>query len=265
MNRELAEQADIVWDLQDKAINTFALPYGSKQPERGSKWKELTKRRTTNDEIRESFCSGVRRNIAMVCGWPSGVMAIDADSLEAARALFRALPRTPAMEKTAKGVHFILQLPKGLIVPPAVKTTIKGIQCDIRGEASYIVVAPSMHPSGKQYEWVNWPWNLQDVPEFDPAWIDEPLQKMQQLGKAEQLEITRRDVYNVDAYLAHIESVQGQGGSRGLVRAAAVCRDAGLSEAEAMVSLIEWNRGPTVKPAWTPKELARAVTRVFRK
>lgn len=42
-------------------------------------------------------------------------------------------------------------------------------------------------------------------------------------------------------------------------------RCAGMSEAEATVKLIEWNNGPTVQPPWSMRELARAVTRVFRR
>lgn len=77
--------------------------------------------------------------------------------------------------------------------------------------------------------------------------------------------VTRGVVKDVDAYLARIESISGKNGSAGLVRAAAVCRDAGDSEAEALLRLIAWNKLPVVSPPWTDKELARAVTRVFKK
>jgi hypothetical protein len=257
MNPELSDTA---WNLFDKGINTFPLSYRSKKPPKGFAWKELTQRRVTEEEIREWFCCDTKTNIALLCGQVSGVAAIDADSLPAARALFRVLPYTPAMEKTASGVHFILRLPEGLILPPAVKTTIKGIRCDIRGEASYIAMSPSLHPTGKRYEWVNWPWDLEDVPAFDPEW----LQEMQQSVR-EPHRLTRGQVRNVDAYLSRIESIQGQAGSRGLIRACAVCRDAGLTETEAMGKLMLWNSGPTVNPSWSTEELARAVTRTYAK
>lgn len=91
---------------------------------------------------------------------------------------------------------------------------------------------------------------------FDPEWIVN--------GRSENCkqDCKHHDVRNVDAYLARIESVQGEGGSRGLVRAAAVCRDAGLPEAVAMEKLICWNRG--ANPPWSMEELGRAVTRVYR-
>jgi hypothetical protein len=107
---------------------------------------------------------------------------------------------------------------------------------------------------------VNWPWDLEDVPAFDPEW----LQEMQQSVR-EPHRLTRGQVRNVDAYLSRIESIQGQAGSRGLIRACAVCRDAGLTETEAMGKLMLWNSGPTVNPSWSTEELARAVTRTYAK
>lgn len=251
MNVELADTA---WDLYDKGINTLPLSYHSKQPSTGFEWKPLTQRRVTEQEIRDWFCSDTQRNIALLCGHISGVLAIDADSKEAARALYRKLPRTAAMQRTPKGGHFLYQLPSGLHVPPSVKTRIEGIEADVRGDASYIVVSPSLHPSGEHYEWVNWPWNLKDVPECDPAWFEENGRKRP---------LTRDRVQSVDAYLARVESIQGKNGSAGLVRAAAICRDAGLSEAEAAMRLARWNQGETVKPAWAEEELARAITRTY--
>jgi hypothetical protein len=252
MNTDLT---DVAWDLYDKGINAFPLSYRAKRPPSGFRWKPLTERRVTEDEIRAWFCTDVKTNIALLCGRISGVMAIDADSKNSARQLFGVLPRTPAMQRTPNGGHFLYRLPEGAELFPAVKTTIKGIECDVRGEASYIACAPSVHPSGKPYAWVCWPWNLRDVPEFNPAWLTGN-------GKASRL-VTRGTIRSVDAYLPKIESVQGNNGSAGLVRAAAICRDAGLTQAEAMAKLVVWNSGPTVKPAWTPEELARAVTRTY--
>ena len=77
--------------------------------------------------------------------------------------------------------------------------------------------------------------------------------------------ITRKKIRSLDAYLATVESKQGSNGSAGLVRAAAVCRDAGLSESEATVKLLWWTTLPVVCPPWSAQEIARAVTRAYRK
>jgi hypothetical protein len=156
-------------------------------------------------------------------------------------------------------------LPEGVDVPPAVKTTIMGVRADVRGELSYIAISPSVHPTGKRYEWVNWPWNLDDVPEFELGWITQTSGPTEVAGGRRPHGLTRATVRNIDSYLAKLESVQGSNGSAGLVRAAAICRDAGLPESAAMQKLITWNQGPTVDPSWSMEELGRAITRVYRK
>ncbi len=65
------------------------------------------------------------------------------------------------------------------------------------------------------------------------------------------------------SYLAKVESIQGKNGSSGLVRAVAICRDKGLSEAEAMIDLLWWNQQSVVNPSWPEREVARAVTRTY--
>jgi len=249
-----SELTDVAWDLHDKGINAFPLQHRSKKPAKGFEWKPLTQRRVTEDEIRQWFCEKTRTNIALLCGQISGVAAVDADSRENARQLFSVLPRTPAMQKTPNGGHFLFRLPEGLEVPPSVKTTVKGIQADIRGEASYIVIAPSLHPTGKPYQWVNWSWNLNDVPEFDPEWIDDCKPPSDTLVNGQTRDckpLTRGKIRDVVRYMARVESKQGEDGSGGLIRAAAICRDAGYSEAEAMAALVQWNQGSTVDPEWS--------------
>ena len=126
------------------------------------------------------------------------------------------------------------------------------------GPNSYVVTPPSqvLQENGTL-------WEYRYIPGYE--WTD-PLPFPGQLfPEVEHPAITREKIRSLDAYLAKIESRQGEHGSHGLVRAAAVCRDAGLSEAEATIKLLSWAQGPTVSPPWSAIEIARAVTRVFRK
>jgi hypothetical protein len=77
-------------------------------------------------------------------------------------------------------------------------------------------------------------------------------------------EVVSKIVHDVRAYVARIESYQGRNGSAGLVRAIARARDAGLTEAQATILILEWNQGSTVDPKWSDEEIARAVSRVFK-
>ena len=145
---------------------------------------------------------------------------------------------------TRRGVHFFFS--------GSTKTR-KFEYGDIKGNG-YTVFPPSV-VNGFQYRFAEgYEWK-------EPAPFPEDFCPMIEEQKA----ITRGQVHKVMAYLAKVESIQGKGGSKGLVRAAAVCRDGGLSEAEATVRLLEWNTLPVVQPPWSAEEIARAVHRVYEK
>ena len=192
----------------------------------------------------------------LLTGSPNGIIVRDYDKeegLELAREemrtrreLFKVLVRTP------NGLHVYLKQP-AFEVPNSVK--VNGQPVDHRGTGGYVVAAGST-VNGKVYEFI--PGyelkDINDLPEFPKDWL--PTIKA----------VLRKAIIDVRKYVMKIESVKGQNGSGGLVRAAARCRDGGLSEAEATVLLLEWNDGPTVSlPKWTADKIARAVTRVYSK
>ena len=177
---------------------------------------------------------------------------MDVESLEDGRKLYKRLPRTEAIALTARGVHLYFRTSSE--IRPRVKATVKGIQADIRAECSYVLIPPSLHPSGARYRWVQ-EWDKASLPEFKEDWIEDGIQRKCSRGR----------ILRIRRYLNRVESIQGQNGSRGLVRAAAICRDNDLSEAEAMVELFHWNRLDVVQPEWSEGELARAVTNTYRK
>ena len=218
-------------------------------------WKHLMARRPTDAELLTWFYGG-QHDIGIVCGQISGIVVFDADSSDIAEWLEREFPPTGMQTKTAKGRHFFYRLRLGQRVPSRVR--VNQAMLDVRAEGSYGVAAPSVHPeTGQQYERIG-SWDLKDVPFFEPTWV----KRLEPEGRS----LSRDEIRNLDGYLAKVESRQGANGSAGLVRACALCRDAGLTEAEAMVKLIAWNQlSAMVQPAWSMDELARAVSRTYRK
>lgn len=256
MNRS-ANFKDMAFRLQDMKVS-FLPTCGKKA---AVPWKEWMHRHPTRREIHKWFSEAATRSTllgtAVICGEISRLVAIDTDSRELAVKVYRTLPKTDMMTRTAKGVHFYFQIEVGQIVPTRIR--VNGMLLEVKGEASYCLCHPSIHPeTRKQYEMIGG-WNLDRVPFFKDRWIE------QVCGPRKNQEITRQLVKNVDAYLARVESTQGQHGSSGLVRAAAICRDAGLTEAQTMAKLMEWNQGPTVNPSWSTEELARAISRTYEK
>lgn len=167
----------------------------------------------------------------------NGRSVIDFDEIEPARAFWKAHRNLcTVIVRTRRGVHFHFS---------GSTQTRKFAHGDIKGNG-YVVYPPSVIDN-HQYEFIA-RGELQGFPEslFHT--------------KCERL---RKEVKNVRSYISRIESIQGQNGSAGLIRAASVCRDAGLSESQATIELLRWNEGATVRPPWDHSEIARAVTNVY--
>jgi hypothetical protein len=82
-----------------------------------------------------------------------GTVALDADTAVAVAYLGQALPEAP-YQQTHRGGHFLARLPDGLELQNHVGVTLhQGVEADIRGYGSQIVVAPSIHAMGTPYAW----------------------------------------------------------------------------------------------------------------
>lgn len=129
-------------------------------------WAEFQKRLPTEDELKRWFYFNPNRNIAIVCGEISNIIVVDVDVKDGAPDVKGLeLPPTLSAKTGSGGSHLIYTWRKGLIGP---KVAIrKGI--DIRSDASYIVVAPSIHPNGKSYEWVDFSEPVVKA----PVWLEE--------------------------------------------------------------------------------------------
>lgn len=116
-------------------------------------WKPFQSRRATQTELLEQFHSNPRFNVAVICGAVSGnLVVLDCDEMRIARALRDFGVGSPLTEtymvKTARGVHIYYRVDK---MPPTskIKTTLGDV--DIRGDGNYILVPPSIHPTGAKY------------------------------------------------------------------------------------------------------------------
>ncbi len=84
---------------------------------------------------------------------PRSVVALDADTEEAAAWLDTALPDAP-YQQTQRGAHFLVSIPDGAVLKNRTKVEIaESIEADIRGHGSQIVVEPSIHAAGTSYCW----------------------------------------------------------------------------------------------------------------
>jgi hypothetical protein len=94
-------------------------------------------------------------NIAIATGNPSGIFAVDVDGVDAEAELRKleaqhgTLPPTVEVI-TARGRHVYFKMPAAPIRNSAGKL---GPGLDIRATGGYVLAPPSIHPSGRRYEW----------------------------------------------------------------------------------------------------------------
>ena len=145
-------------ELYMAGLAVIPLAEKSKRPALAS-WAEYQKRRPSPDERLTWFLDHPEKNIGVVCGGVSGdgngrsLAVLDFDEPGAYENFARAnleLVRSTWIARTSKGHHVYLR-----VLGPVKTTKIPG--GDLKGEGSYVVAPPSIHPDGPAYTWANKP------------------------------------------------------------------------------------------------------------
>ena len=127
-------------------------------------WAQYQNERASEAQIREWWQKSPAAGIAVVLGKISGIFAVDIDDENAFAALQKQniqLDDEPTpLQKTSRGFHYIFAYPEeGLHTQ-----TFDG--GEIRSDGAYIILAPSVHPSGHIYQWTLSP--FQQNPSYPP-------------------------------------------------------------------------------------------------
>ncbi len=140
-----------------RSWSAMAVPERSK--ERLRPWKHLQSRLPTPEEVHRDF--GQERgapNVAIIIGLVSGLVVLDADTPEAVdRLAALSLPPTLTV-KTARGRHWYFRTTRTI---PSRK--VDGLE--LRGERSYVLAPPSVHPWGLVYRFEDPDAPLAELPE----------------------------------------------------------------------------------------------------
>jgi hypothetical protein len=148
-----------------------------------ARWRSLQQRRLGESEIVEIFEQNPNANLGIVTGHVSNLLVLDADAPGVIKKW--GVPVTPISE-TARGRHYYFELQNEKI--HSATSLAEGL--DIRAEGGYVVAPPSIHPTGKSYEWVIPPLEVEPAP--PPAWLLELLRKHRKQQKYEKIsEIVR--------------------------------------------------------------------------
>ena len=113
-------------------------------------WTEYQRRLPTREEVTEWFTENPDANIGIVTGKVSGIVVFDLDSDDAKKFAEEqgGFPATP-MVISGRGVHVYMKYP-GFEVRNNANTKLK---IDIRGDGGQVVAPPSIHATGREYQW----------------------------------------------------------------------------------------------------------------
>jgi hypothetical protein len=119
------------------------------------RWKEFQNRLMTEEEARRYFQMPEYVGIGLICGEISGITVLDIE--KAGVGIFQEIlneidPRTPISQSGGGGRHIYFKY------SPDYKNSKLyhgGIHIgDVKNNGGYVVVPPSLHHSGKLYEWI---------------------------------------------------------------------------------------------------------------
>jgi hypothetical protein len=153
--------------LARRGVAVFPCRPRDKRPATVNGLKDAT---TDASLIRQWWRTNPDYNVAIATGAISRIFAIDVDGLDAEFELRKlegehgALPSSIEVI-TARGRHIYFQWPAQPIRNSASKIA-PGI--DVRGDGGYVLVPPSVHPSGKKYAWSV---DCGNVIAAAPAWL----------------------------------------------------------------------------------------------
>jgi hypothetical protein len=125
----------------------FPLKPGGKDPLTSHGFKDAT---TSAERIREWWRRCPNANIGLPTGKSSGVVALDLDGPAAPQSLLELGAAVVTLTSvTDKGHHLLFQCP-----PYPVRSRVRlKPDIDVRGDGGYIILPPSVHPSGRSYHW----------------------------------------------------------------------------------------------------------------
>ena len=130
----------------------FPIPPKSKVPYNGFGWRQLQKQLPEQKDILSWWKAKPTANIGVVTGRISKIVVVDIDDDRAFNFLedhniYLDDEPTP-ISKTARGWQYFYKYPEDGIKH---RTFEYG---EIRSDGHYVVIPPSIHPTGVQYEWV---------------------------------------------------------------------------------------------------------------
>lgn len=227
------------------------IPISNKDKRPVIKWKELIENPLEAWDYPEC-------NIALLTGQESGYVTVDCDDAAAYIGWLKHRPPTPLRVKSPRGMHFYYRHPGTYVKSNAKIQAKEGFTYDVKGDRSYTLAPPSIN-KGIQYQVCVCSGNIRAkwlppsrLPVFDPAWRPE-------VTTAPSM--CTEEIRDANKVLNTIFATDGERDVR-FFHVSRICIEAGLSEAEAMQLVSNWN-STNVSPPWSPEDVLNKVRKVY--
>lgn len=134
-------------------------------------WKLYQSKLPTRGEVEDWFFNLSPTGLAVLCGKISGVVVLD---IEASQGDISNLdiPRTPTVRSGGNGKHFYFKYPESGSVKSINLRQKMNIQGELKSDGVYVIIPPSQHASGQNYEW-EIPFENTELAEV-PNWLLNP-------------------------------------------------------------------------------------------
>ena len=144
---QLSREVD--W-LRSRSFNPIPIPEGRKEVQ-GYSWKQYQIHIMSREDF-DRISQLHPCNVAIVCGQTSGNLYV-ADIDGPIPDDLKELSKRTLTAETGKGFHLYLRGPKP-IRGYTIRPERYRVRIDVRGQGNYVICPPSLHPSGKEYRWV---------------------------------------------------------------------------------------------------------------
>ena len=232
-----------------------------------AKWNQVAS--SDVDAVSQWLHEWPTMNVGLAMGGEARLVALDVDgsvgmtSLASLEATHGEVPNTLTARTGSGGLHLLFRVPSTLDASRLRnRTSINGSKLDVRWEGGQIAVAPSLHASGKHYEWINIV-----APADLPEWLYVFMTSKAPIESAEAESVSQRvrdigqrgtglpAIERARRYVATMPSaIQGSAGSDATFDVARVIvQDFKLGDDEAMVLLREYSA--RCEPPWPEHQL----------
>jgi len=206
-------------------------------------WEEYSQRKPTPEEIKSWWKKWPNANIAVITGRVSNLVAVDIDPDRGGdpRKVYNRT-KTGLISRTgSNGYHLFYSYPTGT---DHVYNKVGKDGIDIRGDGGYVIAPPSVHASGKKYEFVSY-----SEPAVLPSWLTD--------------EVEEEGQENNDRWLSDILSGVGQGGRNdAATRLAGYFASKDMAKEVAAHLLKDWNSKN--EPPLHDRELTTVLDSVYK-